>query len=57
MAHKARRRPSWKKPRAKYFKRSSWERAWEEFIEREAKRIRKQIDENILAEILKNNCL
>jgi translation initiation factor IF-2 len=49
MAHKARRRPSWKKRKSKYF-----DRLKNELIDRFALEIRKEIDKEILEHILKH---
>ena len=48
MAHKARRRPSWKKRKSKYF-----DRLKNELVDRLALEIRKEIDKEILENICK----
>ena len=52
MAHKARRRPSWKKPRSKYFRRSKWQRRYEILMKRMAKEIADEIDWEIMADLM-----
>lgn len=51
MAHKARRRPSWKKPRSKYF-RHVQKNMWNDFVDSLAKSMREEIDRQILTELV-----
>jgi len=52
MAHKARRRPKWKK--SKRYINSTWKRALKKFSEQMALELRKEIDREILDHLLRH---